>query len=158
MVGTVVKTKVGDLEEEIREGFPRRLRKDMNGVVQEVFGERRFLVRFQDGLEKEILSNRLTILAVRSELEEEIKVREVEMIPEVREEFGCYHWVYISLNLIKDDGLDKREDKVCVDMDADEEETEDVVLDDEKERHWRIGLEDNNVGLDGTKALLHDKK
>ena len=33
----------------------------MTGVVQEVVGKRRYLVRFQDGLEKEMLSNRLTI-------------------------------------------------------------------------------------------------
>ena len=38
--------KVGDLEEEIREGFSRRLRKDMTGVVQAVVGKRRYSVRF----------------------------------------------------------------------------------------------------------------
>ena len=48
----VVKAKVGDLEEEIREVFLRRLRKYMTGVFQEVVGKRRYLVRFQDGLEK----------------------------------------------------------------------------------------------------------
>ena len=52
MVGTVVKAKVGDLEEEIREVFLRRLRKEINFVVQEVIGKRRHLLRFQDGLEK----------------------------------------------------------------------------------------------------------
>ena len=41
------------------------------------------------------------IVVVRSEVEEEIEVREVEIIPEVREELVCYHWVYISLNFIK---------------------------------------------------------
>ena len=46
MVGMVVKAKVCELEEEIREGFLRRLRKDMNGVVQEVVGKRRYSVRF----------------------------------------------------------------------------------------------------------------
>ena len=54
MVVTVVKAKVGELEEEIREGFLRRLRKKMTGVAQEVVGKRRYLVRFQDGLEKEM--------------------------------------------------------------------------------------------------------
>ena len=57
-------------------------------------------MRFQDGLEKEMLSNHLTIVVVRSEVEEEIEVREVDMIPEVREDLGCYHWVYISIQLI----------------------------------------------------------
>ena len=52
IVGKVVKATVGELEEKIREGFPRRLRKYMTGVVQVVVGNRRYLVRFQDGLEK----------------------------------------------------------------------------------------------------------
>ena len=49
-----MKAKVGDGEEDIREGFSRRLNKEMTGVVQEVVGKRMYLVRFQDGLEKEI--------------------------------------------------------------------------------------------------------
>ena len=40
-----MKAKVGELEEDIREGFLRRLRKEMTGVVQEVVGKRRCLVR-----------------------------------------------------------------------------------------------------------------
>ena len=55
----------------------------MTGVVQEVFGKSRYLVRFQYGLEKEMSSNRIAIVVVRSELEKEIEVREVEFIPEV---------------------------------------------------------------------------
>ena len=34
MVGKVVKTKVGELEEEIREGVLRRSRKEMPGLEQ----------------------------------------------------------------------------------------------------------------------------
>ena len=45
-------------------------------------------MRFQDGFEKEMLYNQITIVVIRSEVEEEIEVREVEMITEVREEFG----------------------------------------------------------------------
>ena len=93
MVGTVVKAKVGDIEEEIREGFSGRLRKDMTGVVQGVVGKRRYLVSFQDRLEKEMSSNQLTIVVVTSEVDGDIEVREVEIIPEVREDLGCYHWV-----------------------------------------------------------------
>ena len=88
MVETVVNANVGELEEEIMEGFSRRLRKDMTGVMQEVVGKRRYSARFQDGLEKEMSSNQLTIVVVRSEVEEEIEVREVEMITEVREDLG----------------------------------------------------------------------
>ena len=83
IVGTVVKSNVGDLEEDIREGFSRRLWKEMTGMVQEVVGNRRYLLRFQYGLKKNMSSKQLTILVVRSEVEEEIEVKEVEMIPEV---------------------------------------------------------------------------
>ena len=43
MVGMVVKDKVGDLDEEIREIFSRMLRKEMTGMVKEVVGKRRYL-------------------------------------------------------------------------------------------------------------------
>ena len=45
-------------------------------------------VKFQDGVEKEMVSRLITIVAFTSEVEEDIKVREVEMIPEVFEELG----------------------------------------------------------------------
>ena len=75
MVGVVVKAKVGELEEEVREVFSRRLRKDMTGVAQEVFGKRSYSVSFQNGLYKEIPLDQINILVVRSEVEEEIEVR-----------------------------------------------------------------------------------
>ena len=46
MVGTVVKSKVDELDEEIREIFVGRLRKEMTGVLQEFVGKRSYLVRF----------------------------------------------------------------------------------------------------------------
>ena len=114
-----MKSNVGELEKEIREEFFRRSRKKMTGVVQDVLGKRRCLVRFQDELEKEMLLIHTTIVVIRSELEEDIEVREVEIIPEVSEDLGCYRWVYISLNFIKEDGLDKREEQVGVEPDTD---------------------------------------
>ena len=45
-----------------------------------------------------------------------------------------------------------------MDLYNDDEDIEDVVLDDERERHWCMFFEDNKGGVDGTKALLHDKK
>ena len=53
-------------------------------------------------------------MLIRSEVEEDIEVREVEMIPQVHEELGFYHWVYIYLNFIKEDGVDKMEDQVVL--------------------------------------------
>ena len=41
-----MKTKVYELEEEVREGFTRRLSKDLTGMVELVYGNKRFLVRF----------------------------------------------------------------------------------------------------------------
>ena len=49
MAGTVVKSKTGELEEEVREGSSRRMSKESTGVVQFVSGKKRFLVGFQDG-------------------------------------------------------------------------------------------------------------
>ena len=77
-------------------------------MVQEVVGKRRYLVRFQDGLDKEMSLKQITVVFVRSEVEEDIEVREVEMITEVREELVCYHWIYISIHFIKEDGIDMR--------------------------------------------------
>ena len=57
----------------------------MTGIVQEVVGNRRYLLRFKDGLEKEMFQKQLTIVVSRSEVEEEIEVREIDIIPEVRE-------------------------------------------------------------------------
>ena len=34
---------------------------------------------------------------------------------------------------------------------------EDVELDDERERHWRVVLEDNDGGLDENKYIIHSK-
>ena len=42
--------------------------------------------------------------------------------------------------------------------DPDEEEMDDVNLDDERERHWRMVFEDNDGGVDDAKALLNDKR
>ena len=50
MVGMVVKAGVCELEEDIREVFSRRFRKEMTGVVQEVVGKSSYSLRFQDGL------------------------------------------------------------------------------------------------------------
>ena len=75
MVGMAVKAKVGDLEEDIREGFYRRLRKEMTVVVQEVVGKRSYSVRLNYGFENEMSLNQLTIVVVSSEVEEEIEIR-----------------------------------------------------------------------------------
>ena len=49
MVGMLVKGNIGELEEGVREGCTRKIRKDLTGVVQGISGKKRFLVRFKDG-------------------------------------------------------------------------------------------------------------
>ena len=80
------------------------------------------------------------------------------MIPEVVVELGWYHWVYISLHFIKEDGIYNRGGQVFIGPDTDKEEIKDVVLDDERDHHWRMVFEDNNVGVYGKKALIHEKR
>ena len=83
MVGTVVKAKVGKLEEEVRVGSSRRMRKDLTGVVQAVSGKMRFLVRFYDGCENNLSSNQLTVVAAHEILVEEAPlVSTISEIPE----------------------------------------------------------------------------
>ena len=127
----------------------------MTGVVQEVVGKRSNLVRLHYGGEKEIQLNHITAVVVRSELEEQIEVREVEMIPEVGEELGCYHWVYISLLFIKEYGVDKREQQVGVELDHDEEEIEYGVPNDERDFHWRMVFYDKMQGWRGRSDNTH---
>ena len=49
MVGMAVKAKVGELEEEVRAGCPRSMRKELTDVVQGILGKKRLLVMFKDG-------------------------------------------------------------------------------------------------------------
>ena len=53
----VAKAKVGELEDEVREGFSRRLRNYLTGVVEAVSIKRRFLVRFKDVCENNLKLN-----------------------------------------------------------------------------------------------------
>ena len=45
-----------------------------------------------------------------------------------------------------------------MEYDPDEEEMDDVNLDNKREYHWRMVFEDNDGGLEDTKALLHAKR
>ena len=70
MVGTVVKSNIGELEEEVRGVFLIRMRKELNGGVQGVSGNKRLLVSFQDGCKKNMSSNQLAIMIVEKISEE----------------------------------------------------------------------------------------
>ena len=83
MVGTVVKSNIGDLKEEVRAGSLRRMRKELTGMVKGVLGNKRFLVRFQNGCKNNLSSNELTIGIVEKIPEDkEPGVYKIDEIPE----------------------------------------------------------------------------
>ena len=49
-------------------------------------------------------------------------MREIEIIPEVCDELGFYHWACIYLHFIKEDGIYRREQQVGVEPDPDNED------------------------------------
>ena len=57
VVGKVVKSKICELEEEVRAGNSIRTRNELTGVVQGVSGRRSLLVRFQNWCENNLYSN-----------------------------------------------------------------------------------------------------
>ena len=68
---TVVKSKIGELEEDVREGNSRGMSKELTGVVQGVSGRKRVLLRFQNGCKNNLYSNQLTVVIVEKILVEE---------------------------------------------------------------------------------------
>ena len=94
--GTVVKAKIGELKEEVRAGDSRSKWKELTDVVQGVSGRRRFLLRFQNGCEKNLSSNQLTVVIVdKIPMDEEPLVSTIPEIPEdqVEKEKGYYQCV-----------------------------------------------------------------
>ena len=74
-------------------------------------------------------------------------------IPEIPEDNveihkGYYRCVYVLLKFKTEDEIDNKEEHTELENDPDEEEMDNVNLDDERERHWRMVLEDNDGGVD----------
>ena len=111
MVGRLVKANIGELEEKVRAGCLRRMRNDLTGVFQGIFGKKRLLARFQDGCEKDLTLNQLTIMIVEKILAE--KEPDVPKNPDIPEEQitlekGYYHGVYVILHFNKEVGVDRK--------------------------------------------------
>ena len=141
MVGTVVKAKIGELEEKLRAGSSRMMRKELNSVVQGVSGKKRFLVMFQNGCEKNLSSNQLTVVVLVKILKEkEAEVSKIAEIPEEKGELekGCYLCVYVMLQLKKEVSVDSMEEQADMEDDPDEEDMGNANLDEERGRHWRL--------------------
>ena len=73
-VGSVVKSKVGELEKITREGRSSRIRKEVVGCFQSVVGKKKFLVLFEYGQKKDMGSCSLVYLSEKEvfEMEESI--------------------------------------------------------------------------------------
>ena len=63
-MGSVVKSKVGELEKITRKGRSRRIRKEVVVCVHIVVGNKNFLVQFEDGQKKETSYSLLVFLSL----------------------------------------------------------------------------------------------
>ena len=131
MVGGVVKSKICELEEEVRAVCLIIMRKRLAGVVQVVSGKNMFLVRFHNGCENNLYSNQLTIMIVDKIPEE--KEPEVFAIPDIPEEQveldqGYYLCFYVMLRFLKGVYVDSKEDQADVKYYPYEEEMDDFYL------------------------------
>ena len=80
-------------------------RKELNGMVQGVSVNRRFLVRFQDVCEKDLNLNQLTIVTVENiPVTKEAEVPMIYVIPDETTDMdkGYYHFVCVLQQFNKD--------------------------------------------------------
>ena len=101
-----------ELEEEVRVGSSRRMRKELTGVVQAILGKMRFLARFHYGCEKDLSLNQLTVVAAHEILVEEAPL--VSTIPEIPEDIveshkGYYVCVYVILQFKTEEKIDNKD-------------------------------------------------
>ena len=68
-MGSVVKAKDGNIEDNTRERIITRTRKDMFGCVQAVAGKRRFIVKFKKGQNKKMSYCSLVFLCSNEEVD-----------------------------------------------------------------------------------------
>ena len=67
-VGSVVKAKVGEMEENTREGRIRRMRKELMGRVQAVVEKKKILVQFKNLQKKEMISCSIVYVFLKEEI------------------------------------------------------------------------------------------
>ena len=68
---SLIKEKVGNIEEKTREGISRSTRKDVVGCVQCVVSKKRFLVQFEYGKKKYMSAYSLSYLCKKEEVGQE---------------------------------------------------------------------------------------
>ena len=107
-VGSVVNAKVGEIEENTREGRIRRMRKEVVGCIRAVAGKKIFLVQFGDGQKKEMVSSLLVSLSLKEKVDmdealsnspkkEQGKLLIIDGNPEVGEPCMFGRGVYLSV-------------------------------------------------------------
>ena len=98
-MGAVVEVKVVELEDEVRKGFSRHLRKELTGVLVTASGKRSFLERCQDVCDDDMNLNQLTSMAVyRIPMIKEAEVTMIYTKPEelVHLDKGVISWCLCS--------------------------------------------------------------
>ena len=66
--------------------------------------------------------------------------------------------VSMLIKFRKEYGVYSKQQKLDMDLYPDEEEMEDLILDDERQHHWRMVFKDNDGGVDDVKKIMHAKK
>ena len=87
------------------------------------------------------------------QVEEEPAVSTITEIPEdkVKLAKGYYWCVYVMIQFKKEVCVDSKEEEADVEDYPDEEDTDDVNLDNKRERLWRMVFEDDDGGVDNAK-------
>ena len=70
--GSVVKVKVGEMEEKTREVITRRMGKEVVGCFQVVLGKNFFLFQFKEGQKGDISASSLSYLCSKEEVGQEV--------------------------------------------------------------------------------------
>ena len=93
-------------------------------MVQGLSGKRRLLVRFQDGCEKDMTLNQLTVVTVEKvPMTEEYEVPMISAIPceTIYLKKVLYHGVYVIFQFNNEDIVGRKEEQVEMEADPDEE-------------------------------------
>ena len=120
----MTKAKVGNLEDKIREIFPRWMRKYLTGVVQGVSDKKRLLLMIQDWCEKYVTLNQLVVEIVESRpATEEAEVPMISVIPDetIYLKKRYYHVVYVLPKFNNEDSFDRKKGHIYREADPYEE-------------------------------------
>ena len=105
-MGKILKSNLSKFEDEVKEGFTRRLRKEFTGVVESLYDNRTLLVRFQYIFKQYTTLNQLTTVIVESvRMTKESEAPKHSEIPDKttnREKgyFCCVHVLKQFLNVL----------------------------------------------------------